>query len=221
MDREFLESPALNQLAAHIVWDKDDRDVVYHGTCFGRTIGNANALIAGLRGNPFISLTRSPHIAAYWSLMRVPGDDGFGTVLTLDRTLLTQRYHLGPASNMPSVDERQCDDETEERIQDQDVTDLTSCLLSRSDIQDRYIWRRDFRDEAPISATPCLNELDFPPGFWVEVKHVAVQTVMDMFPLISVCNAPRKPTVTFRVDHNTLDRLAALERLVGYLQISR
>lgn len=221
MNREFLESSALNLFATHIAWDKDNRDVVYHGCCFGRTIGNADALIAGLRGNPFICLTRSPHVAAYWALMRVPGCDGFGTVLTLDRALLTRQYHLVPADHMPPIDPGQCDDETEELIWDQDVTNLKSFLLSRYDVKDRDVWRQDFGHGKPIEATRSVTELAVPSGFWDDVRRVATQTFMNLFPLIIVGNAPRRPTIAFRADQCMLDRLAALERLVGYLQAKR
>lgn len=109
-------------------------------------------------------------------MMPFPGSDGFCAVLTLDRAHLAQQYHLVPASHMPRIDERQCDDETDEQILDEDVSDLKSFPLSCHDIQDRDVRRPDFRDGMPTKGGRCVEELDFPPGFREGMKRVAIET---------------------------------------------
>ena len=79
MNRELFDMPELGEIATAITWKGDSRKVVYHGTRFGQTIMDANALIFGARGLPMISFTSLPRVAAYWALMERPGDEGRGT----------------------------------------------------------------------------------------------------------------------------------------------
>jgi len=88
MPRHIKYSDTVRQLAARAREIAMDRDVLYHGTRYTRSILKTSVLFRSLSGgDPKVCLTRSAEVAAYWSLIDRDGDDGYGSILIFDDLL--------------------------------------------------------------------------------------------------------------------------------------
>jgi hypothetical protein len=222
MKPEIFNLPELEKIAGAIAWTGDGREVVYHGTRFGRTIMDADALVFGYQGLPMLSFTRSPHVAVYWALMDRPGDEGYGTVFTLDRKALEARVRrlAPPRASFRLFSKRgHVFDKSELHIETEDVTALGSLVLNHAEIRRSTIAVHDHLNQRWTNPKIKLS-----PGFTATVRAAALEHQQHMADLIEVGRPPwlpGKPTVTFTDPNATNYRLAALERLVGYLKASK
>ena len=224
MNPNLLNSPELDELARLVAWSHDDRKVVYHGTRFGQTIIDANALLSGFRGLPFISFTASPRVAAYWSLIERPGDEGRGAVLVIDRKALVRylgRFALQPAKTKLGVGPGGIVDDTEGQLWHQDVPNLQKVMLAHAEIRHGTVVRHDF-----LEGRWASHKVKLSPNFIPLVRAVSIEYEQRMGRLIEARREPwpggpvGMPTVTFTMTDCTNFRLAALERLVTYLRTS-
>jgi hypothetical protein len=71
-----------------------DRDALYHGTRYAELILKTGVLFYSDPGQPKVSFTRSPEVAAYWALLERDDDEGRGSVFIFDRQSLERRYKV-------------------------------------------------------------------------------------------------------------------------------
>jgi hypothetical protein len=57
-----------------------NRNVLYHGTRYARSILRSGVLFTAYPGKPKVAFTRSPEVAAYWALMERFNDEGRGAI---------------------------------------------------------------------------------------------------------------------------------------------
>jgi hypothetical protein len=99
------------------------RAVLYHGTRYRESILKSNALVWISQHAPYISLTRSPRVAADWAGIYRDDGERHGAILVLNRASLENRYQLEP------FDDLWGDNEREVRIYGADIVDLNDHLL--------------------------------------------------------------------------------------------
>src|SRR5262245_21733604 len=73
---DLLEALAVRLLAGMARQKAMDRDVLYHGTRFAELIQKTGVLFYSDPGDPKVSFTRSPEVAAYWALLERDDDEG-------------------------------------------------------------------------------------------------------------------------------------------------
>lgn len=149
------------------------RDVLFHGTCYGRQILAENRLRHPLFGSEAVSFTRSPEVAVYWALLERTPREEIGAVLILDRWRLRTRYRLEQHHDPIWDREDSINDEAEERVLQQDISNLTSFMIG-------VVW---------VDGT--VNEPDHRPTsphqFWSEEDIARLERLADShFP-----NSPR------------------------------
>jgi hypothetical protein len=86
------------------------RPVLFHGTRYSASIVRSGMLLFATGGDPVISFSRSPEVAAYWADMPRDDDEGRGAVFVFDRRSLAARYRIEPFRWGGA------DDEMEERV---------------------------------------------------------------------------------------------------------
>jgi hypothetical protein len=69
MARHLKYTEAVRQLAGRARQNAMDRDALYHGTRFAELILKTGVLFYSDPGQPKVSFTRSPEVAAYWALL--------------------------------------------------------------------------------------------------------------------------------------------------------
>jgi hypothetical protein len=94
MLRRLKYTKAVRQLAGMARQKAMDRDALYHGTRFAELILKTGVLFYSDPGDPKVSFTRSPEVAAYWALLERDDDEGRGSVFIFDRQSLERRYRL-------------------------------------------------------------------------------------------------------------------------------
>ena len=80
MLRHLKYTEAVRQLAGMARQKAMDRDVLYHGRRFSKLIQKTGVLLYSDPGDPKVSFTRSPEVAAYWALLERDDDEGRGSV---------------------------------------------------------------------------------------------------------------------------------------------
>src|SRR5262245_41266266 len=88
MLRHLKYTKAVRQLAEMARQKAMDRDALYHGTRFAELILKTGVLFYSDPGDPKVSFTRSPEVAAYWALLERDYDEGCGSVFIFDRQSL-------------------------------------------------------------------------------------------------------------------------------------
>jgi hypothetical protein len=92
------------------------RPVLFHGTRHPASIAGSGMLLFATSGDPVVSFSRSPEVAAYWADVTRDDDEGRGAVFVFDRRSLAARYRLEPFHDpiwdMPTSRS----DEMEERV---------------------------------------------------------------------------------------------------------
>jgi|SRR5262245_47020302 len=94
MLRHLKYTKAVRRLAGMARQKAMNRDVLYHGTRFAELIQKTGVLFYSDPGDPKVSFTRSPEVAAYWALLERDDDEGRGSVFIFDRQSLERRYKV-------------------------------------------------------------------------------------------------------------------------------
>ena len=83
-----------------------DRDALYHGTRFAELILKTGVLFYSDPGDPKVSFTRSPEVAAYWALLERDYDEGRGSVFVFDRQSLNADTRSKPIQRLIGIQKR-------------------------------------------------------------------------------------------------------------------
>jgi len=94
MLRHLKYTEAVRRLAGMARQKAMDRDALYHGTRYAELILNTGVLFYSDPGQPKVSFTRSPEVAAYWALLERDDDEGRGSVFIFERQSLERRYKV-------------------------------------------------------------------------------------------------------------------------------
>ena len=95
MARHLRYTKAVRQLAGMARQKTLDRDALYHGTRYAELILKTGVLFYSDPGQPKVSFTRSPEVAAYFALLERDDDEGRGSVFIFDRQSLERRQSKG------------------------------------------------------------------------------------------------------------------------------
>lgn len=68
--------------------------VLFHGTRYANAIVSSGWLLASRVGDKCVSFSRNPAVAIYMATIEREVDEGQGTVLVIDRDVLSSRYRL-------------------------------------------------------------------------------------------------------------------------------
>ena len=110
-------SQAVRKLAAIAYHRSGQRDVLYHGTRYARSILATDVLFCSdIVGQ--VCLTRSPEVAAYFAMLDRDDDEGCASILVLDRQSLKKVYELKPITEVFWHHATLFHDEAEEEIWD-------------------------------------------------------------------------------------------------------
>jgi hypothetical protein len=93
-----------------------DRDALYHGTRYAELILKTGVLFYSDPGQPKVSFTRSPEVAAYFALLERDDDEGRGSVFIFDRQSLERRYKVEANPEVDWHTKTLLHDEAEEEI---------------------------------------------------------------------------------------------------------
>ena len=96
MARHLKYTEAIRQLAGMARQKAMDRDALYHGTRYAELILKTGVLLYSDPGQPKVSFTRTPEVAAYFALLERDDDEGRGSVFIFDRQSLERRYNFKP-----------------------------------------------------------------------------------------------------------------------------
>jgi hypothetical protein len=107
---------AVRQLAGMARQNAMDRDVLYHGTRSAELILKTGVLFYSDPGQPKVSFTRSPEVAAYFALLERDYDEGRGSVFIFDRQSLERRYKVEANPEVDWHTKTLFHDEAEEEI---------------------------------------------------------------------------------------------------------
>ena len=107
---------AVRQLAGMARQKAMDRDALYHGTRFAELILKTGVLFYSDPGQPKVSFTRSPEVAAYFALLERDYDEGRGSVFIFDRQSLERRYKVEANPKVDWHTKTLFHDEAEEEI---------------------------------------------------------------------------------------------------------
>jgi hypothetical protein len=116
MLRHLKYAKAVRQLAGMARQKAMDRDALYHGTRFAELIRKTGVLFYSDPGDPKVSFTRSPEVAAYWALLERDYDEGRGSVFIFDRQSLERRYKVEANPEVYRLTNTLFHDEAEEAI---------------------------------------------------------------------------------------------------------
>jgi hypothetical protein len=128
MLRHLKYTEAVRRLAGMARQKAMDRDVLYHGTRFAELIQKRGILFYSDPGDPKVSFTRSPEVAAYWALLERDDDEGRGSVFIFDRQSLERRYKVEANPQVYWHTNTLFHDEAEEEIW-ANVTDIGNHLI--------------------------------------------------------------------------------------------
>jgi hypothetical protein len=92
------------------------RPVLFHGTRSPASIVRSGMLLFATSGDPVISFSRSPEVAAYWADVPRDDDEGRGAVFVFDRRSLAARYRIKPFHDRIWDKPPYRNDEMEERV---------------------------------------------------------------------------------------------------------
>src|SRR5262245_40013711 len=116
MLRHLKYTKAVRQLAGMARQKAKDRDALYHGTRFAELILKTGVLFYSDPGQPTVSFTRSPEVAAYFALLERDNDEGRGSVFICDRQSLERRYKIEANPEVDWHTKTLFHDEAEEEI---------------------------------------------------------------------------------------------------------
>jgi hypothetical protein len=105
-----------------------DRDALYHGTRYAELILKTGVLFYSDPGQPKVSFTRSPEVAAYFALLERDDDEGRGSVFIFDRQSLERRYKVEANPEVDWHTKTLFHDEAEEEIW-ANVIDISNHLI--------------------------------------------------------------------------------------------
>lgn len=105
------------------------RDVLFHGTRYGRQILAEDRLRYPVIGHEAVSFTRSVEVAVYWSMLPRKPQEEIGAVLIFDKWKLKARYRLELFHDPIWDSDGFINDEAEEQVWQQDITGLSSLML--------------------------------------------------------------------------------------------
>ena len=125
MVRHIKYSSAERELAARAREVAMNRDVLYHGTPYAKSILKTGVLLSN---GGKVCLTRSAEVAAYWTMIDRGDDEGRGSIFIFDRQSLQRRYKVEANSEVYWHSETIFHDEAEEEIWD-DVVDVGNHLI--------------------------------------------------------------------------------------------
>src|SRR5262245_53372061 len=128
MLRHLKYTKAVRRLAGMARRKAMDRDALYHGTRFAELILKTGVLFYSDPGDPKVSFTRSPEVAAYWALMERYDDEGRRSVLIFDPQSLEHRYKIKAIPEGYWLTNTLFHDEEEEEIW-ANVTDIGNHLI--------------------------------------------------------------------------------------------
>jgi hypothetical protein len=92
------------------------RPVLFHGTRYPASIERSGVLLFATSGDPVISFSRSPEVAAYWADVPRDDDEGRGAVFVFNRQSLAARYRIEPFHDPIWDTPTSLKDEMEERV---------------------------------------------------------------------------------------------------------
>ena len=119
MVRHIKYSAAERRLAARAREVACNRDVLYHGTRYARSILKTGVLFHSLiGGDPKVCLTRSAEVAAYWAMVDRDDDEDRGSIFIFDRQSLQRRYKIEANPEVWWDSDTVFHDEAEEEIRD-------------------------------------------------------------------------------------------------------
>src|SRR6516162_11413885 len=128
MLRHLKYTKAVRQLAGRARQKAMDRDALYHGTRYAELILNTGVLFYSDPGQPKVSFTRSPEVAAYFALLERDDDEGRGSVFVFDRQSLASHYKIKCNPQVYWHGDTAFHDEAEEQIFD-NVTKIGDHLI--------------------------------------------------------------------------------------------
>ena len=153
------------------------RQAVLHGTRHPRRASNEHTLL--------LAFTRSPEVAAYWTLLERDNDEGKGAILVFNRSKLRNRYRLDPYHDpiwdSPSVDEM------EEWVSSRDIHDVRRYLVGvvmvgskKRTSPEKQRRNRSFQKRLALRSEGIEPELAF------EMVKGRRQTLDDLEPILNV-----------------------------------
>lgn len=105
------------------------RDILLHGTRYGRQILTENRLRRSVEGDDAISFTRCADMAVHWALLPRDFEESIGAVIVFDRQKLKTRYRL-EAFHDPFWDtDDSIYDEAEERVWGREIVNLSPLIV--------------------------------------------------------------------------------------------
>jgi len=116
MLRHLKYTEAVRRLAGMARQNAMDREALYHGTRFAELILKTGVLFYSDPGDPKVSFTRSPEVAAYWALLERDYDEGRGSVFIFDRQSLERQYKVEASPEVYWRTKTLFHDEAEEEI---------------------------------------------------------------------------------------------------------
>jgi hypothetical protein len=116
MLRHLKYTKAVRQSAGRARQKAMDRDALYHGTRYAELILNTGVLFYSDPGQPKVSFTRSPEVAAYFALLERDDDEGRGSVFVFDRQSLERRFKVEANPEVDWHTKTLFHDEAEEEI---------------------------------------------------------------------------------------------------------
>jgi len=188
-----------------------NRNVLYHGTRYGRSILRAGVLFTPFPGEPKISFTRSPEIAAYFALLERFNDEGCGTILVFDRDSLHSRHKIKLV---------RCDTgwghEAEEEIWDE-IPDVAKHLVGFiSGTKTSWSTRHRLRGRFFSMQTDTrLKELRLPVPAWCRQSAELEENLKRQ---LLACNALNSPMDIAAVAERVGLRIDTVRRLAASLQ---
>jgi hypothetical protein len=90
MVADFRKHPAFLPLKGFL----GKTPVLFHGTRFAKAINHSGKLLAPALGDRCVSFSRNPAVAIYMAALERDVDEGEGTVLVIDRNVLSFRHRL-------------------------------------------------------------------------------------------------------------------------------
>lgn len=87
---DFRKHPAFSTLKGFL----GKTPVLFHGTRFATAINHSGKLLAPTLGDQCVSFSRNPAVAIYMAALERDIDEGQGTVLVIDRNVLSSRHRL-------------------------------------------------------------------------------------------------------------------------------
>lgn len=145
------------------------RDVLMHGTRYGRQILAEDRLRYPVVGQEAVSFTRSVEVAVHWATLTRDLQEAIGAVLIFDKRKLNARYRLELFHDPIWDTVTSINDEAEERVWQQDITGLSTLLIG-------IVWQDGIANEPDFIPTS-------PRQFWSKQDIARLELLADhMFP---------------------------------------